>query len=277
MIRSHKRMSKIHNKTGRVCLVCDDETDLTAICMHRTRRQTHNLCLECAIGYLTPILESITRNLRQNIRYNVQYVDCPGSYHGAMRNRCKHKVDVCNIVLPPRCSLADDLFRITYVLSSNNAFICPETKCGAVIDVDPHFDDLKLRCRECRSTWCRQCAAHPYHDRKSCIEFEVENKASDNAQYIYEMSKKGLIKFCPQCKAATLKTTGCNKMRCQRCKCKWCWLCLQSGIDYDHFNKGNKDGCPDKLWQGTDTNAPVPLEDGDPAPVVVRHNIIHGR
>ena len=244
-------MSKIHQKTGTACLVCDEKTDSTAICLHKTRRQTHSMCLECVDGYLRPVLEAITRNIRQNIRRGAQYFDCPGAYHGKMRNRCTHKVDVSKITLPLSSSLSDDLFRISYVLNSPYSYICPETKCGAVIDVDQAFDRIRLHCRECGVSWCRQCLAHPYHENKTCMEFEVENKSSDNAQYIHEMVGKGLIKFCPQCKVPTFKSRGCNKMYCERCKCKWCWLCLRKDIDYGHFNESNKEGCPNKLWEGT--------------------------
>ena len=250
---SSSKMSKIHQKTGSVCLICDEEIGdgkLTVL-LHRTRRQTHNLCLPCAVGYLHPILESITRNLRQNIRRNVQYVDCPGAYHSILRNRCQCKVDVTKIVLPSVLSLSTDLFRISHVLRSPNVFLCPDEKCGNAMEVDPNFYELNLHCRECKVTWCRQCLVSPYHDRKTCLEHEVESSSSDNAQYISLMVKKGLIKYCSGCKAPTFRPGGCNKMSCDRCKTKWCWLCLKAGIDYEHFNSNGKEKCSGKLWEGT--------------------------
>lgn len=243
-----------HKKTGGKCLICDEDINgKEFVHLHKTRRQTHNLCPECGENYLRTLLDSITANVRRNIRRGMQYVKCPGGYHGALRNRCQHKVDVNKIELPDSSSLASDLFRIKYVLASPLSFICPEQKCGQVIDVDPHYDNLRLTCRDCKTTWCRQCLAQPYHNRKTCVEFEVENKSSDNAQFIFDMAKKGLIKFCPrpQCKVPIFRSSGCNKIKCERCGLKWCWLCRETDIDYDHYNPASKSACANKLWNGT--------------------------
>ena len=93
-------MSKIHQKTGYVCLVCDEKIEEeNTVHLHKTRRQSHNMCTECAVGYFQPLLDDITNNLRRNIRRDMQFVPCPGAYHSVLSNRCKHTIDVTNILV----------------------------------------------------------------------------------------------------------------------------------------------------------------------------------
>lgn len=243
-------MSKIHEKTKHTCLICDEKLTETCTLLHKTRRQTHCLCTDCSIGYLKPILVVITSNLRKNIRNNQEFLECPGSYHGSLKNRCKHKFSVTNITLPVHLdSLSTDLFRITYVLRNPTAFICPNNNCLAVVDVDTGYNNQKLVCRECKNDWCKNCLVTPYHDEKSCLQHEIEDKKSENAQYINELQKTNVLRFCPQCKAPIIRRDGCHKMVCEICHCKWCWLCEAKDIDYSHFNPASNSSCANRLWK----------------------------
>ena len=47
-------MSSIHDKTKRICMCCND-TNTFIIILHKTRRQTHGLCIDCAESYINPI------------------------------------------------------------------------------------------------------------------------------------------------------------------------------------------------------------------------------
>lgn len=247
------KMSKIHKKTGSVCMICDEPYE-RSIMFHKTKRQTHTLCLECGTGYLKPILRMACNNVRKNIRNGVDNIKCPGSYHSASRNQCRHIIKLSNIKIPD-CDISMDIFRLVYTLSSPHIYMCPDEKCGQVVDVDPGFHGNMLRCQGgCEITWCRMCLVQPFHSGKSCIEYEAENKNTENGNFIWEMNKRGKLKFCPQCKAATFKNNGCNKMICSLCGVKWCWLCTSTGIDYDHYNSGNIGRCSGKLWEGVDEN-----------------------
>ena len=94
----------------------------------------------------------------------------------------------------------------------------------------------------------------PYHTNKSCLEVESENKNSENGKYINKMKIEGLLKFCPTCRCACIKYNGCHKMLCSVCGENWCWLCLSSNIDYDHYNINKEGCCSGKLWEGLDEN-----------------------
>lgn len=248
-------MSKLHRKTGCKCLICDDEVlkRNTYVLIHKTQRQTHKLCNDCFMGYIRPKLHIITENLRKNIRKDVHLINCPGSYHGKKRNICKYKFDLRKMNIK---NISDDLqldiFRILFVLDTPTAYLCPEQKCGQVVDVDREFTGSRLECASCTISWCRQCLIMPYHESKSCLEVEMENSTSENGKFIWEMKSKGLLKFCPQCRAPTIKNRGCSKMHCITCNCTWCWLCDEIGVDYPHYNADNNDRCSGKLWEGED-------------------------
>lgn len=253
-------MSKLHKKTGTVCMICDESSD-KFIHFHKTRRQTHLLCLECGIQYLRPILRILCNNIRKNIRQNVDRIKCPGAYHSAPRNMCKKRVLLSDIKVP-ECEISLDIFRINYTLSSPNNYMCPEEKCGQVFEVDEEFPGNNLQCHiGCKSSWCRQCLARPYHEGKSCSEYEAEQKNTQHGKFMWEMKAKGLIKFCPLCRVATYRNGGCNKMTCSQCGIKWCWLCKEKNINYDHFNSEGAGGqigkCSGKLWQGVDEDGNI--------------------
>lgn len=251
-------MSKIHTKTGSVCLICDEQLDNSSIFFHKTRRQTHSLCGDCGVGYLKPVLKMISENLRKNIKKGCGIVKCPGSYHGQARNLCKSNINIDSIILPKNCELSTDFFRISYALSCDTAYLCPEEKCGHVIDVDPDYNDYMLHC-VCKTTWCRQCLHSPFHEGKSCLEFESENKNTENGKLIWELHNKGVLKFCPCCRTPILKNDGCNKIYCIKCGVKWCWICMKTDIDYSHYNSSMSGSCSGKLWEGVeDLDIPPP-------------------
>jgi hypothetical protein len=251
-------MSKIHQKTGSACIICDDPLrvdknnknvlKLNYIVFHKTRRQTHAMCDECAVGYLKPLLRIACNNIRKNIKKNIDIIKCPGSYYSEKRNQCCFSVRLSSLIIKNELSISIDIFKINYVLTEKNSFLCLDEKCGQVVDVDNNYNNFKLSCPGCKYTWCRQCLVQPFHYYKTCIQYEMDNKSTDNAKFIWNMKDKGLLKFCPQCKVPTEKNTGCNKLICSS------WLCSRINIDYDHYNNTGVGGCSGKLWKTEDYN-----------------------
>lgn len=243
--------SMLHKKTGTVCLVCDESIE-TAICLHKTRRQSHNLCLDCALGYIKPILDTITDNLRLNIKNDALFIKCPGSYHSLTRNRCSCKINIRKLKFPDSCAINTDIFRILLVLNNDKAFICPEKKCGGVVVIDYVYGIDMLQCPHCSMQWCRKCLVSPFHEGKNCMQHMAETTDTENGQYLLKMNRDGLLKYCPRCQGPVIRDGGCNKIICAKCKAKWCWLCREVDIDYDHFNYNNTNPCANKLWEGVD-------------------------
>lgn len=246
-------MSKLHQITGSKCIICEEPLIKNdSILFHKTRRQTHSLCIDCGVGYLSPILAQATSNIRKNLRKGVEYIKCPGSIHGEHRNLCRH-VKSLHFLNVPDCELSLDLFRLQYVLETPHSFLCPESKCGQVVEIDPEYVDNNLVCYGgCETSWCRNCLVSPYHVGKSCIEVEADNNNTENGKLIFELKNQGKLKFCPKCRAPSIKNNGCNKMVCGSCGGKWCWLCGQDSVDYDHFSYNGVGLCNGKLWEGAD-------------------------
>lgn len=252
-------MSKIHKKTGNTCPVCCEDIK-DGIILHKTRRQTHKLCIDCCNSFLNPFIKQATKNLRQNIRHRISIIKCTGTYHGELRNHCKHELDFRYIELPKNSPLATDIFRISYVLSYPNVYLCPNENCGDVVETDPDSPDLKLTCQSCQKIWCRNCQLSPYHEGLSCMEYEAKQNNTSTGKLMWEKIQKGEIKFCPQCRSPVEKVknnegkfVGCNKIICTHCKSKWCWFCKEVGIDYDHFNPNSNTRCSNKLWENVAT------------------------
>ena len=242
-------MSKkiIHTITKNKCLICEEKTD-NGIILHKTRRQTHSLCLECSKGYLIPELKKNTNNIRQNIRTNMNLIKCPGTIYGCHRNMCKKYIDIRNIKFKKDSEINTYIFRILYTLDNKNCYICPNKNCGNIIEVNEFNFDTNTICQECNITWCRNCNISPYHKGMTCLEYDLVQNKSENSKYILKLREKGKLKFCPLCKTPTIKNEGCNKMVCVNCKIKWCWLCGEPNIDYDHYNINNNTTCGNKLW-----------------------------
>lgn len=241
-------MSKIHTKTGKSCLICTDET-IDGLILHKSRRQTHAMCGDCAKGYLNPIIKRLTDNLRKNIRHKINILKCPGSYRGEQRNLCRCEVDITKLDINPKWDMYTDIFRIKFTLESNNRYVCPERKCGNIVETHPQDDNNRIDCSECKTNWCKVCLSQPYHIGMSCIENESKENKTENGKYIWSLRTSGKLKFCPRCRAATLKNGGCNKMICESCDLKWCWLCNSQDIDYDHYNANSGTNCGDRLWE----------------------------
>ena len=240
-------MSKIHIKTSRNCMICEDGLNgENGITFHKTRRQTHRLCLECTIQYLKPVLQQICNNLRKNIKINTK-IKCPGSVHSKLSNHCKYEINIENIKIPD-CEISLNIFRIIYILKTETAYLCPNKSCGQIIAIDKNIKKRMIQCLTCRSTWCCYCFTFPYHHGQSCLEYEIKNTDTKNGKYIQKMNKNGVLKFCPICKTPTIKSYGCNKMICYECGIKWCWLCETCINGYEHYNSNNNDRCSGKLW-----------------------------
>lgn len=248
MLEKIRVMSKLHQKTKNACLVCTEDTE-GGIVFHKTRRQTHMMCPDCAPPFLKNLIVQATDNLRKNIRHNATTYPCPGSYQSELRNRCKSHFDIANISVKEDSVLYTDILRITYTIDSPHRYVCPNRECGNVIEVHPEYFDHLVTCFACDTKWCRVCLCMPYHDGMSCVEYEASQNCTENGKYIWEMRQSGKLKFCPQCRAPTLKNGGCNKMYCETCHVKWCWLCSKPHVDYDHFNSLGCNPCANRLWE----------------------------
>jgi hypothetical protein len=249
-------MSKIHNKTKNNCICCECKIS-NGVFLHKTRRQSHYLCIDCAENYLNPYIQKMTNNLRKNIKIRNFNIKCPGTYCGNYRNQCKKDISIKDLIISDKnTNLYINLFRLNYVVENKNAFLCINEKCGEVIITEDQYM-IDIECPSCKKSWCKNCMTEPFHTNISCFENELNKTDTKNSEYIKKLKNQGILKFCPQCNSPTVKLKneegediGCNKIICVECGAKWCWLCNHFPIDYDHYNENNNNNCSNRLWEG---------------------------
>ena len=250
-------MSKIHRKTNNTCSICCDKIVDNGILLHKTRRQTHILCYDCAQGYLSPLIKQKIIQLRNNIKLDKTYLfPCPGNYNSNIKNNCN-----CNLVIGSITGLCDnktnlykDYIHLYTLLYFPDCYPCQIAECNNII----HSTTSELKCVDCDISWCKFCLKQPYHYGMNCTENDINNTDSSDSKLINKMNIEGELKYCPQCNFATIKEkdedgnyTGCMKITCGLCQTNWCWLCGQINIDYSHYNNELLSSCSNKLWYGT--------------------------
>ena len=112
---------------------------------------------------------------------------------------------------------------------------CPFCDFAAICP--PIEEDKEFRCAhpECQMISCRLCRAKS-HLPKSCEENKRDHGIEER-HIVEEEMTKALIRTCPKCKVAILKTEGCNKVICSRCGAYICDVCGKdiSKDGYSHF------------------------------------------
>ncbi|KAF6759266.1 hypothetical protein DFP72DRAFT_1102545 [Ephemerocybe angulata] len=118
---------------------------------------------------------------------------------------------------------------------------CPFCDWACVIEVSKEEDKL-FRCGNedggCGVVSCRLCGKKE-HVPKTCKEME-DDRHLDGRIAIEEAMTKALMRSCPKCGKAFIKTDGCNKMTCPQCQTLSCYICKQEIKGYDHFHTGGR-------------------------------------
>jgi hypothetical protein len=238
----------LNHQTKNVCLVCQDSEEKVLV-LHKTRRQTHSMCYSCLVNYISDPIEKLVELAKTGNLINGPVVKCPGSYTGLQRNRCK-----CDVLIPESISFEETEkvscnVRALYIISKvENTLLCPHESCLGIIFRKDFFGE-EATCAECNRSMCMSCATFPYHTGMNCDDYNSLKKDG-----LHDLVSNGIVKSCPKCKSITEKNEGCNKMYCIKCGTKWCWLCLETDIDYNHYNENSKTPCSNLLWEGVDVN-----------------------
>ena len=140
------------------------------------------------------------------------------------------------------------MFRINYVMSNTDTYVCPNRQCGEIMHSDNAYE-TELNCISCKTNWCKNCNVSPFHKNMSCHSYEARESKTEDGQYKWKLYREGRLKDCPKCRSPAMKTEGCNKMYCTQCGIKWCWVCRAADINYDHFNDQSKNPCAGRLWE----------------------------
>merc|ERR1719245_1700339 len=142
-----------------------------------------------------------------------------------------------------RCPFCDFAMEMEMCPNENKIFVCQSDDCG------------KESCRLCKKE---------NHIPLKCDEVETRQK---HRLTVEERMSEALIRECAACKAKSVvsrfvKSDGCNKMTCPKCKGWVCYQCSQvidRKVGYGHFCQHTRDPgrkCSQcnkcDLWTGTD-------------------------
>ena len=237
--------------TGKTCLICmADIENGEFICLHETKRQKHILCLYCGDKYISDYLQEIidTKKYKTITTLKDIKIKCPGNPYGQVRNQCskffcpseKHIVYI---------SLKNSSEHIITLLCLINKEyeLCENKKCKSLQyhnSNDDHFT-----CSICNYTKCIRCNVSPYHKGISCYDNRMKELNGPGYKELSILIKRKIIQCCPKCGMCINKTEDtCNKVICNECHTKFCWLCGAKDIDYDHFNSQMSTKCAGKLF-----------------------------
>jgi hypothetical protein len=249
-------MSKKHVISSSTCLICTENISKGKV-LHKSRRLTHKLCDDCFQQYIdiesTNILIKLKSNIREPRTYNIQ---CCGSYHGQHRNHCSACINISNLIVENNHQdLHNKLSCILEIKNNPHYLLCPVCPVSQSSIYLSDYDSVT--CNSCAHNWCKKCMTTPYHVGLTCIEHQAKENKTETGKLIWEKKMKGILKFCPTCNTPTEKETdingnftGCNKMSCAVCLTRWCWLCNEKNINYDHFTTSIN--CANRLWEGVE-------------------------
>jgi len=232
-----KRQIEVARKNGALfeCQCCfDDECLLEEVCMCAA---DHMFCPDCVRrGAETQIGENATRikcfqECDAEIESQVlERVLKPKIYSRLAERQANEELmnaNVENLVQCPACNFA------VIIPESEKLIRCENPECG------------KVSCKECKEE---------NHLPLRCDEVEKDDEVKARTKLENAMAE-AMIRECNKCKNRFVKLDGCNKMTCNKCHTKMCYLCKKTITnDYSHFYghgaSPNKNKCP--LWSDND-------------------------
>ncbi|MCJ1311941.1 hypothetical protein MMC25_005615 [Agyrium rufum] len=214
------------------CQCCFTDCPMTKV-VHCSGDETHFFCITCAKSY--------TRSLTEQGRFEILCFDGSGCKAGFAYDQ-KQRFIASDVVRLLDKLEQDNILRISEI---DNLAKCPFCDYAAIYP--PTDVDKVFRCEneDCKKDSCRLCMMDS-HLPLTCAEFHLENGVSARHE-LEEAMTNALIRICPKCSTPVIKTDGCNKMICTKCRCSICDYCGKniSGAGYQHFADAGRQGvCP---------------------------------
>lgn len=217
-----ERMKKLE-ENSEMCDICYDEVLPEEMVKNRCG---HSFCKTCMISH---ILQGIQANGKD-----------------IYKMKCPEKTCSCKITIDFVRSLLDDFSYYKYCHLLTSAWIennkqmnmkyCVNNKCDKILYHTQVYETNVSAICDCQTDMCLKCGK-TNHKPATCEHWkqweDLMAKDGLNWKWIRENSRK-----CPNpsCSAYVEKNGGCQWMRCSKCGCFYCWVCMQVTNDHVHRN-----------------------------------------
>ncbi|KAH7721728.1 hypothetical protein AAVH_10806 [Aphelenchoides avenae] len=173
-----------------------------------------------------------------------------------MSDGCELAINIATLrkfVPPEILNLLEERCRTEMMQKFASFEECKTEFCVAVVEFSQSPQQTQyFHCPACTAAFCRICKRDKVdHLESTCEEMADRERAESERKRQAEVADvkrtdinrltkeidEAKIRKCPTCGKSALKNLGdgsCNKMTCA-CGAKYCYLCLASGIDYNHF------------------------------------------
>ncbi|CAH1394062.1 unnamed protein product [Nezara viridula] len=188
----------------------------------------HKFCRSCWSTYLTSRIQEGDSSLV-----------CPAS-------TCRHLVcpEVVEGMVSPTVAKRYLQFDIKAFVEQNKTIKwCPRAGCGRAVKLPQLLPQGNMsHAVDCGSGhfFCWECLGEA-HAPSNCQDWrnwlqkisqvrpeEITSHGSESEDAANCLWLVTNSKPCPNCKSPIQKNEGCNHMRCAKCKCDFCWVCLES-------------------------------------------------
>lgn len=111
--------------------------------------------------------------------------------------------------------------------------------CKSVV---PCSSNNKFYCYDCYTTYCSVCK-EIHSDSDDYDKCPNENEIVTNLHDARENLESEDVKFCPICKIMIYKEGGCNSVKCDYCKLRFCWNCLRTNLQIEQMDSDSEHTC----------------------------------
>jgi len=240
-------------------------------CLYNTACTEHVYCRACAKQYMAGKIEDRAVSIQDPFP--------PCMEPGCEKNIVGNTMVMHDLVGNELIEKYGDIL-LDCLMRTEDVHYCPRQSCNAPTILYDRADEKQLQCCGCPFIYCTRCSGAAHHgfckmgrqdlrnilaayetnDTKTVKAYEKKFGLTEFKRLLDEAKTDALLhkttRPCPNCNARTHKFTGCNKMDCAHCHCKWCWLCgtnLRGYEDaYHHFNptRTPNSACANKLFDG---------------------------
>mmetsp|Transcript_27857 Transcript_27857/g.24645 ORF Transcript_27857/g.24645 Transcript_27857/m.24645 type:complete len:471 (+) Transcript_27857:37-1449(+) len=204
----------------------------------------HQFCIECMKGFCT--------NKISNGQVNMKcFFPCEDNNNKACGDEIEEE-DIRQLVDDETWQKYEKFKSNLENTLSRQCPYCDNTQVGDKLNSVITCDNA-----ECGKQYCLYHSnAHPMSE--SCESYDLrtakENKMNENA--IKELGDN--VKPCPKCDFRIIKNGGCNHMKCVKCGCSFCWLCMEviEDVELPNHYKDENSKCKGQQFAGMEGENP---------------------